>query len=380
MLGGTRREYSWKSSMTMRGHSACTLKDRGCLHLRAGRTLFGPNGLAPAVASPNIDVTVSPTPLYTSQTNSRNGATSDSSDGLKLRMEVEDDPQADERVFLVFRLERSMARPRTSLSCGRKCSLCGSRFIISSTALRVLCSGPSSKCGGVVSSTFWNAGRNAARNAVLGGVHDLDALANRRDQREAILGLVILDQLFACASNWLRARGEGWERSGADRASDFVVLGGKTLLSSPASAHHRTGDPGGSARASIFSNDRRGGVGVACGSTGAYLAFSSVERPPLAGADILPLYSAGSFLGGGEPSHLLRLRRRWRDLYRDRQETRRRARTSRGLRATLKARGVKLALVRRLRMSRPSRRDDRRTALPIRRRSLGSDNLRFDGA
>ena len=45
-------------------------------------TSSGPNGLAPAVASPNIDVTVSPTPLYTSQTNSRNGATSDSSDGL----------------------------------------------------------------------------------------------------------------------------------------------------------------------------------------------------------------------------------------------------------------------------------------------------------
>ena len=68
------------------------------------------------------------------------------------------------------------------------------------------------------------------------------------------------------------------------------------------------------------------------GSTGAYLAFSSVERPAARGGRHLAPLLQGSFLGGGEPSHLLRLRRRWRDLYRDRQETlRRRARTSRGL-------------------------------------------------
>ena len=253
MLGGTRREYSWKSSMTMRGHSVCTLKDRVAFICTLVGTSSGPNGLAPAVASPNIDVTVSPTPLYTSQTNSRNGATSDSSDGLKLRWRSKMIRRQMSAFSSFSVLSASMARPRTSLSCGRKCSLCGSRFIISSTALRVLCSGPSSKCGGVVSSTFWNAGRNAARNAGYSAVFTI-SMPSRTVVTSArrSLGLSFSISFFACASNWLRARGEGWDRSGADRASDFVVLGGKTWLSLQRARITAPGDPGGSARASIF--------------------------------------------------------------------------------------------------------------------------------
>lgn len=117
------------------------------------------------------------------------------------------------------------------------------------------------------------------------------------------------------------------------------------------------------------------------GSTGAYLAFSSVERPPLAGADILPLYcrevssgeasraTSSDFAVGGATS--TEIARRPSDVVRARRG---------GSRATLKARGVKLALARRLvdvKALAPRRSPH---CLPIRRRSLGSDNLRFDGA
>lgn len=117
------------------------------------------------------------------------------------------------------------------------------------------------------------------------------------------------------------------------------------------------------------------------GSTGAYLAFSSVERPPLAGADILPLYcrevssgevsraTSSDFAVGGATS--TEIARRPSDVVRARRG---------GSRATLKARGVKLALVRRLvdvKALAPRRSP---YCLPIRRRSLRSDNLRFDGA
>ena len=136
-----------------------------------------------------------------------------------------------------------MARPRTSLSCGRKCSLCGSRFIISSTALRVLCSGPSSKCGACLQHLLERGKERGEERGVLGGVHDLDALANRRDQREAILGLVILDQLFRVRLELAAREGRrvGTERGGP--GVRFRRVGRENLAVAPASAHHRTGGP-----------------------------------------------------------------------------------------------------------------------------------------
>lgn len=110
------------------------------------------------------------------------------------------------------------------------------------------------------------------------------------------------------------------------------------------------------------------------GSTGAYLAFRSVERPPLAGADILPLYcrevssgeasraTSSDFAVGGATS--TEIARRPSDVVRARRG---------GSRATLKARGVKLALARRLvdvKALAPRRSPD---CLPIRRCSLAID-------
>ena len=84
------------------------------------------------------------------------------------------------------------------------------------------------------------------------GVHDLDALANRRDQREAILGLVILDQLFRVRLELAAREGRKGGNGAGGPGVDFVVLGGKTLLSLQRARITAPGDPGGSARASIF--------------------------------------------------------------------------------------------------------------------------------
>eukprot|EP00982_Pelagococcus_subviridis_P015271 31387-Pelagococcus_subviridis.AAC.26 len=85
MFGGMSRAYSWNRSMMMSGHSVMTLNDRVESVCTPVGTASAANGFTPAVSSPNVVVTVSFTPLYTSHTNCRNGSTSDSRLGRKFR-------------------------------------------------------------------------------------------------------------------------------------------------------------------------------------------------------------------------------------------------------------------------------------------------------
>ena len=226
-------------------------------------------------------------------------------------------------------------------------------------------------------------GRNAARNAGYSAVFTI-SMPSRTVVTSArrSLGLSFSISFFACASNWLRARGEacgnGAGRTGRQISSCWA---GKPCCRSSERASPHRGTPEACARVDLPRMIDAAVLESRAGSTGAYLAFSSVERPPLAGADILPLYcrevssgeasraTSSDFAVGGATS--TEIARRPSDVVRARRG---------GSRATLKARGVKLALVRRLvdvKALAPRRSPH---CLPIRRRSLGSDNLRFDGA
>mmetsp|Transcript_18729 Transcript_18729/g.46519 ORF Transcript_18729/g.46519 Transcript_18729/m.46519 type:complete len:235 (+) Transcript_18729:90-794(+) len=202
ILGGMRRAYSWKSSMTMRGHSVMTLKDstlRVCIPVG---TASAPTPTAPVAASPNIVVTVSFTPLYTSHTNCRKGATSDSSDGRKLRCRSKMIRRQMSALSSFSARSASIVSRSSSLSCGRKISLCGKRLSISSTTLRSLCSGESSAWGGTDSSTFWKAGRYAARNLGYSDVLTI-SMASRTSVASCSRSLApfVSCSCLACAAN-----------------------------------------------------------------------------------------------------------------------------------------------------------------------------------
>ena len=161
MLGGMSRLYSWNSSMTISGHSVITLNDLVDGVAEAAGASFA--GFA-APSSPKTSLTVSPMFLYTSQTNSRNGATSDSRLGRKFlcRSKI---MRRQMRAFSSFSaLRASIASLSTCLSKGLSASVCGMRFKISSVVFRSLCSGPSDSCAGVDSRTAVSAGMKAAMN------------------------------------------------------------------------------------------------------------------------------------------------------------------------------------------------------------------------
>ena len=248
MFAGIKRAYSWNSSITIRGHSVWTLNERALsVATAAGASasfspFFFSFAVSAAAGSPNTRVTVSSTFSYTLRTNSRKGSTSNSSEGRKLRCRSKI-TRRHTSAFSSFSARSALvAIASTVLSCGRRCSLCGSLFSISNTRLRTLCSTLSSVCAGTASSTAPKAGRNAERNFGYSDVFTT-SIASRTSVTSArrSLGLSLEVSFDACASNWLRfgsrrgrrdARGqrEQGTRSGERRKAERRCAGNQVKI------------------------------------------------------------------------------------------------------------------------------------------------------
>ena len=247
-FAGISRAYSWNSSITIRGHSVWTLNERALsVATAAGASasfspFFFSFAVSAAAGSPNVRVTVSSTFSYTLRTNSRKGSTSNSSEGRKLRCRSKI-TRRHTSAFSSFSARSALvAIASTVLSCGRRCSLCGSLFSISNTILRTLCSTLSSVCAGTASSTAPKAGRNAERNLGYSDVFTT-SIASRTSVTSArrSLGLSLEVSFDACASNWLRfgsrrgrrdARGqrEQGTRSGERRKAERRCAGNQVKI------------------------------------------------------------------------------------------------------------------------------------------------------